>query len=210
MRVSVLIAAIVVAVCIASMAVADVTTFQEWSFTTDTNPASPESVVNTYGDPGAVINLDESFATGWWDSDPDLYGSAQGWWDIGLGSIVLDIPNAGPDSSMDVELSIKYWADLSQSPGVGFSSSGSTVDMTTELVEDGPLGGGWYRDIWKLHIGPASDSGVITISADQDWGSMIDEVSVSTTSAASAVPEPGSLMALCAAVAGLVVRRRSA
>jgi hypothetical protein len=213
MRICILFA-IVTAIIVgtASLASADATTFQKWTFATDANPGTPDVVDNAYGAPSAAIDFDSPNGSGWIDSMSDLFGPAQGFWDIGMGSITLDIPNAamGAGSATEVQVDVTYWLDISDAADMQLTPDATFVDKTTSLVEEGPIGGGWYRDHWTWQMTPSADSQHITVLANQDWGSIIDEVSVTTTS--TSVPEPGVLPILSGIIgfAGLRMRRRKA
>lgn len=115
----------------------------------------------------------------------------------------MSVPG-NPSSSPEILwLKVYYWNDISQAPTVHASPGATLLSKTTELVEAGPVMGGWYKDTWKWQFDPKPDTCVFTIVGDQDWGSQIDVVQV--------VPEPGSLLILCTGAAGLagaVLRRR--
>jgi hypothetical protein len=214
MKVSVLIAVIAVLVFTVSGAFASVipaTTSQTWTFATEANPASPDQVDNPFGSPTALISVDEN-GTGYTDTFPEVYGSAQGWWDIGTGSVVLTIPNGpntGPGTYKDIVVWVKYWKDISDAPDVQVSPTSLSSGVTSTKLEDGPVGGAWWADTWSFHIEPNPTIETITLAGAPGMGSQIDEIKVDTVCAA--VPEPGSLMALCSGllgVAGLAVRRK--
>jgi len=179
-----------------------------WNFSTWANPASPEVYQNFYGVPSAVINVDPLWGTGWYDTMPAVYGSAQGWWDIATGSIVLSIPdmdNAPPESWKELVVKITYWDDISKAPTIQASPQFTVLGKTTVLAEAGPVGGGWYTDTWVLNVAPIPSMAVITILGDADWGSQIDRINV--------IPEPSGVLALFSGMAGLtglILRRRRA
>ena len=76
------------------------TTRQHWRFDTDASPTAPEVVSNAAGSPQATI-APNALAAGWYDSYVDVYGTAQGFWDLGgtnllapsPGTVLLTIPN---------------------------------------------------------------------------------------------------------------------
>jgi len=213
MRTALLIALAAAIIATTSVAVCADTTSQTWGFVTNSNPAAPEVVSNAFGTPSATINFEEPFGTGWYDTMPELYGSEQGWWDIGPGSVLLSIPNSptgGADLPKDVQIEVKYWSDLSSVPSVSVDGNALTSELST-LVEEGPLGGGWYVDRWSMHLTKNPDQTTVEILGDAAWGSQIGEVAVTTSYAA--VPEPGALLSLCTGVCGLmgfISRRRRA
>lgn len=205
MKVGVVIAVLIAVICMASMASANTS----WAFALSANPAVPEVTDNPYGVPSAAINVDPATGTGWYNTLPEIYGTAQGWWDIGTGSIVLTVPDRvdyTPNSFFDVWLEVTYWSEPSGAPTVTTASPFDTlVGKTTTLVEAGPIMGGWYKDVyqWSLATG-GSNPKIITIAGDQASGSQIDTVSI--------VPEPSSMLAAGSLLAGMFgfVRRRRA
>ena len=205
MKLTVLVAAILTALLCAT-AVATANNSADFTFSTNANPASPQTFENLWGLPAATITVDPDSGTGWYDTLPAVYGSAQGWWDIGKGTIVVTIPDrpdAPPESSTDLWVSVTYWKDISEAPVVTASPGATFLDKKTYLVEAGPIMGGWYKDVWQWRFSPLPGLETITVTGDVEWGSQIDRIFI--------VPEPSSLMALCcglAGLAGLVTRRR--
>ena len=163
-------------------------TFQEWRFDTNANPSGPESVDNAFGTPSAAVDYEPPFGTGWKNTLPAVYGSAQGWWDIARGSIVLSIidsPNIAAHVWKDIQVQVTYWQDINMAPSVGVTPSGSLVSKTTRLVESGPVGGAWYADTWLFHVDPAAGSGeTVTVAGHPNMGSQIDKIVVDTRYAA--------------------------
>jgi len=208
MKLYILIAVMAAVVCAASVAVADDpyappwrgttgSTFQEWRFSTNSNPAAPETWSNPFGVPSAAINWAPPFGgTGWYNIMPGVYGTAQGWWDIAIGSIVLSIinhPNLGVNTSKDIQVQVIYWDDISAAPGVLVTPAATPprswfVSKTTTLVEhvvvNGHVMGDWNRDLWILHVDPNLNSETITVWGDPSMGSQIDKIVVDTRYAA--------------------------
>ena len=182
------------------------TTFQDWTFDDDSNPAAPSGLVNPNGTPSADITVSE-FGTYWWDNSDlswsAVFGSAQGWWDIAEGSILLTVPNQGnanPGSFTSIQLQVTYWLDISEAPEVSVSPFAvQQGEKETTLVESGPAGGGWYSDLYRWNVSPSPYSLAITLVGPASSGSMIDRIIVDTL---YVVPEPSS--AACAMVLGAV------
>lgn len=217
MRVSVLFAVAAVLLCTMQGAFASVaTTTQTWTFATEAGSSTASSVTNAYGLPSAVINVDV-WGTGWYNVDPP-YGLAQGWWDIGLGpigSIVLTIPNrptTDPNSYKDITIWVKYWNQMTAAPTVQVSPTATFVSKTSQLVAYGTYGAAWWADTWTFHIVPNPNSETITILGDSQAGSQIDEIRVDTSCTATAVPEPGTILAALSILgpAGFLFRRKRA
>lgn len=218
MRFSTLIMVLAMMLCTASLALADNppswrgsagTTFQQWTFSTSATSPSPESATNAYGSAAATVSVDSLLATGYWDSFPEVYGSAQGLWDIGTGSITLSIPNTpnmAPDTFKDIQVWMKYWVAPSAAPGILVSPTASLVSTDSAEVESvGPMGS-WWAGTWLFRVTPNPDHETITILGDQFWGSQIDEIVVDTR--CGTIPEPSSLAALFTAMVGLAGLRR--
>ncbi len=158
-------------------------TYQEWLFNTNCRPAVPELVSNPFCTPSAQIDYRPPYGTGWKDSLPGVYGSAQGWWDIASGSIALSInsqSSVSPGTAKDIQVQVVYWQDISQSPSVVVTPTASLLSKTTALVTSGPVGGGWYRDLWRLRVNASQGSEVITVNGDPIMGSMVDRIVVDT------------------------------
>jgi hypothetical protein len=103
----------------------DGTTYQDWRFDTDDNPAAPEEVDNPFGNPRAEVTVGY-FGEGWFDWLPGL-GSKTGFWDLGGegGSIVARVPvGAGAARVL-----------ITSNP-----SRGSVVDQV--VVDTSPVSGG--------------------------------------------------------------------
>lgn len=189
----VIIATVLVALVVSSAAAVDTapawrgapgSTLQAWSFDTGGNPAIPESLSNPFGVPSAAIDFNPPFGYGWYNSIPEVYGSAQGWWSVSRGSIVLSITNnpaiAGINVSKDIQVQVTYWKDMNDAPDVVVTPSATVVSNTTTLVENGPVGGAWYMALWTLRVDPNQNSEIITVKGHATAGSQIDKIIVDT------------------------------
>lgn len=163
-------------------------TFQEWTFSTRTNPASPEVSSNAYGLASVSVTLG-LMASGWL-RDVGL-GSRTGYWDLGgSGLMTVTIPNqagAGALAWKYVSVEVTYWDDppLFVAPSVAVAG-GSLLAETNWVVE--PTGfGGWsaHRSLWRLQS--ASESETIVITAGTNGG-IVDRVVVDTFLVPVAVP----------------------
>jgi hypothetical protein len=170
----------------------DGTTFQEWSFDDNSNPALPEFKSNPYGGASAAITVGE-LSAGWQESLLGL-GTQTGFWSLGIdGSIVLEIDNRPePLPYKEIWLQVTYYkSDISQAPTVSMIPGATFLGGETVLVEDagGIPGDGWYLDFskWRMEPNPPHEKIVLTGSLDYD--TVIDQIVVHTI----CIPEPVSL-----------------
>ena len=182
------------------------TTFEEWQFGTATNPAAPDVVNNPYGTPSAAIQLGD-LAKGWVDASQSAFGNRQGFWDLGSGgTISLTIPNRPvPLEYKEIWVAVTYFADIPRPPVVsvpnGTAYGGPIAPI---LLEAMPTGAEWYAEVTMWRIYPNPDQETILITADGQFGSMIDTVTVDTY----CVPEPATLALLALGGLGLIIRRK--
>lgn len=179
------------------------TTYQEWRFDYDHNPAVPEEMSNLYGTPQATITVG-SAGTGWRE---DGFGTLTGYWDLGRegGQIVLDIDNR-PEPLPYKEI----WVQVTY---LQFAVTAPTVDVPgaeylggeTVLVEDAGLVK-WYLDLskWRIEPNPAEEQ--IILTSHPSLGSMIDQIVVDTI----CIPEPATIALLGLGSLVLIRRKRTA
>ena len=183
------------------------TTFQQWNFASDANPAAPELANNPYGAPSAAITVGD-FGSGW-QNQLDGMGNATGYWDLGsAGTMVFDIPNtADPVPFTEVWIQVTCFVDITDVPAVSVAN-GTEIDGEMFITEDVETGGFWVlsQSLWQVQ--PSSGSNIITLTGDPDWGAVVDSVVVDTR--AAVVPEPASMTALLFGAVGILVRRRRA
>jgi len=175
----------------------------EWMFSTDDTICSPDTNIDA-ATASATVQVG-AFGSGWTDSLPAVYGSAQGFWDIGLGGISIDMPcTLDAQKYADIWVGVVYWDDISAMPSV-LVQGGELVEMSAPLpIEAGPAGGGWYATMSHWTIDSSPESFTIDIMADQNWGSVIDGVFVDV----SVVPEPATIVLLAMGGIALAIRRR--
>jgi len=159
------------------------TTFQEWQFSTANNPAVPESINNPFGTARAAIDTGP-FSEEWFDTQPVLFKSSQGLWDLGSeGTMVIDIDNR-PDGGEYKEI----WVQISYVDGFtpymppvvsvpGAVPYGDPVPRV--MLEDLGLGDALWVEVTKWRIFPNPNHEQIVITADP-WGSIVDQVVVDT------------------------------
>ena len=138
------------------------TTYQEWRFDNDANPAVPEVINNDYGDASASITVG-FMGSGW------LYelgfGSQTGHWDLGGsgGQIIIDIDNRPLALEYkEIWLQVTYYMDISQPPSIDVQNA-TFLDGETLLVEDLGMVGIWLNSPFAQVEEP--DVGVIFVFA---------------------------------------------
>jgi hypothetical protein len=181
-------------------------TFQEWTFDTDANPAAPNSVNNPYGPATATITVG-MFGSGWLDQLPGL-GTQTGYWDIGDAvegpQIVLDIANS-PDVRpyKEIWVQVTSWVDISQAPVVNVPGA-MFLGSEQLVVESVPTGGNWIMNLTKWRIEPNPSQEQVILAAMPMFGAVIDRIVVDTI----CVPEPVSLLTLLVGGVAVLSRRR--
>ena len=166
------------------------TTYQEWRFDNDTNPAVPEVINNDYGIATASITVG-LMGSGWLD-DPML-GTQTGVWDIGGddGQILLDIDNRPLALDYkEIWLQVTYYQSIGGAPIVDVPGA-QLVSSQTVLIEEDIMGMGWYLDqsVWRIEPNPSHEQVILT---GDSGGSVIDQIVVDTY----CVPEPASIVLL--------------
>ena len=147
--------------------------YQEWRFGTDANPATLDVVSNPYGTPVATPSPDEVTSSGWWDTFP-VFGTRQGFWDLGGGgTITVDLPAI---QYTEIWVEVLYFRDLSVKPVVTVPG-GEAIGSESETVET-VSPGVWLNERTKWRIPAGTAAGRIVVTADAAWGSVVDRVAV--------------------------------
>ena len=177
----------------------DGSTFQEWSFDDDDNPAVPEVISNPYGGAEATITVGVG-SPGWVESG---FPPLTGYWDLSGegGQIVLDIDNR-PESLPYKEIWVQVTYDL-------WFYEPPTVDVPGAVYLEGETAvvvGDWYLDLskWRIEPNPAREQ--IILTAGPTYGSLIDQIAVHTI----CVPEPTTIALLGLGSLSLLRRKRRA
>ncbi len=174
---------------------ADATSFQDWQFTNNINPAAPTVVTNSAGVPTATMVIGSAGA-GWLYSLPG-FGTQTGMWDIGSqnpqdptndtrGQVWLAIPNPLPPSGgsyTDLKLRVVQYVDGGIYSGdLTFSTTGAVYGGRTIVEPSVGLNGDWVEDQYQWHLvpGPAQISLVITGAVG---GTLLDRIRVDTDTA---------------------------
>jgi hypothetical protein len=183
----------------------DGTTHEEWSFSTNANPALPDVINNPYGTASADITLGD-YSSGWL-GDVGL-GTRTGMWDLGgaNGGIVLNIDNRPqPLDYKEIWVQVVYYKSITDAPSVSVVGA-EFISAQTSLIEADPVMGGssgWYANssIWRIVPNPSHE--VITLSS-YVMGSVVDQIVVDTY---CTVPEPATIGMLL--IGGLAMLRRN-
>jgi hypothetical protein len=174
-------------------------TYQEWDFLTSADPAAPDVIDNPYGTAVADIAYD-IYGEGWLYYFEEL-GDQVGYWDIGTGSITVDIDNRPePLPYKEVWVQVTYYQHIHDAPEItvpgGEFQYGDTV-----LVDSAPNLGAWYLDlsVWRIEPNPVAEQVIFDGVAGS--GAIIDQIVIDTI----CVPEPSAAALL---MLGLVAVRR--
>jgi len=180
------------------------TTYQQWTFLDNDNPAAPEVISNDYGDAWADITVKENGA-GWQDyliTAPDRRGV----W-VDLDSIVLEIANRpDPLDYKEIWLQVTYYEGSAVPPEI--TVPGATfLDMVTEDVgPTDPTGASWIvqHSRWLIEPNPASETIILAPPQTAFFGITIDQIVVDTI----CIPEPATALLLVGGILGGALRLR--
>ena len=155
------------------------TTYQNWSFSTSNNPASPELVSNPFGSPQATL-APGSFSTGWKSS---TFGGKTGVWDLGKGGqATVVIPGAaGGSSSWEyVQVQATYFQDSLAYAAPNIALAGATL-VSSQTTNNVVGLGTWktVQQLWLLQPATASQTVIIT-GSNPSRGLLLDQVVVDT------------------------------
>jgi hypothetical protein len=164
-------------------------TYQEWHFTTSTNPAAPEVDDNPIADfPELKAQVRGAFFT------PNLVWENGIWKDSAL-TITIDIPNnrvPNPYKTVQVQMLIRGDLVLSWIR----DGEGKDFERLTRLIEPAPGNQGWLlvTDEWRIEPNPSFERLCYGLLGVNGTPAMIDWIKVHTV----CVPEPASLGLLLA------------
>jgi hypothetical protein len=168
-------------------------TFQEWQFSTNANPAPPSIDGNPYGDPLAQITGQYPY-TRWKSTDQ----GHQGVWTF-EDFMILDLPNNPvPNDTKLIWIQITYYAANGTDPELFADPMETTVETINKQQIDAYYWHGTYQ--LTLHPNPAHEFVYI---APRDCTVFVDQVVVDTI----CIPEPATL-ALLGLPLFVLLRRR--
>ncbi len=187
-------------------------TWQEWAFPTDANPAVPTDGSNLFGTASASLMLGAN-ASGWFEYEPLAFGNVTGFWSIGAtGRFDIAIPDyGGPTTNGLKEIRVQFVHYIE----AGLFST-ALVDVTSATIQSVTRSnrsflvtdfGEWRVDDWTFIVDDGSEPDLISIfnpnTLNRDV--LIDWIIIDTL----AVPEPMPVFACFAAAAlALAARRR--
>jgi len=180
------------------------TTYQQWAFLDDENPAAPEVIDNEYGAATASLTV-KQYGAGWQPyliTAPDRLGV---WAD--LDSVVLEIDNRpDPLEFKEIWLQITYYEGSANPPAVAIFPDATLLDFATvDVGPVDPFGKSWIVQYsrWRIEPNPAHET--ITITPDGPlFGITIDQIVVDTI----CIPEPATVTLLLGGLLGTVSFRR--
>ena len=174
------------------------TSYQDWQFTNNDNPALPTVVTNTAGAPTATIVVVDA-GIGWIGNLPG-FGTQTGLWDLGStngvdptqrGQVLLNIPNPIPatgNSYTDLGLRVVQWVDGFPYAGdLTFSIPGAVYVGRTVVEVPGGLGGKWVEDQYQWHLTPSPATVSLTITGAVG-GTLLDRIRVDTLAPGATTP----------------------
>lgn len=154
------------------------TTYQDWSFDTNSNPAIPEEVSNPTGCAYADITVGD-FGEGW--KSGGFPYVREGFWDLGRqGTIIAEVDNSVASTAVkEISVQVIYLLSPLENPTVNIPDANLIEEQTVQLEPDPPST--WYvhQSLWRINPNPGHEQ--IIITADY-WGSMIDRIVIDTKS----------------------------
>ncbi len=184
----------------------DGSTYQEWQFLTNDNPAAAEFYSNTFGLASASVS-NGAFASGWlWD---ELFlGAATGYWDLGQsGGMELTVPGyTGPTTNgiKEVRVQVVQWIDGAiYSLYAGVSIPDATLVSRTNRVFEQTGFGAWRVDDWLFQVADETGPDLVNILG-ASTGTIIDIIVVDVL----AVPEPMPVLVLVLSAGIMLLQAR--
>ena len=166
--------------------------YQEWQFTNNANPAFPTIASNAAGVAAAAISM--GFASSGWLYGPPTYGSQVGLWDLGgqkrdepedtRGNITLSVPVpavASGKSYTDVRLRVLQYVDGLIYTGELEVSPPELLFLERTVVESipGPLDRRWVEDVFAGRIAPSPQPVLVTVTGATN-GTIVSAIRVDT------------------------------
>jgi len=155
------------------------TTYQQWTFDDDDNPAAPESILNAYGTASADITVKENGA-GWQESlitAPERTGV---WVDLDAVSLTVDnSPDALPYK--EVWIQVTYYEGSAHPPEVVIDSAELLHTTSEDVGPTDPMGNSWIvqHSRWRIEPNPSHEVVSLTPSSGP-FGMTIDQIVVDT------------------------------
>jgi hypothetical protein len=179
---------------------------QSFTFTTSANPAAPESFTNPHGSGSATVTLGP-FGDGWFPETSVLArDGTSGAWDLGqAGTIEVLMPfrtGGGVAGVLEVFVHVIAMQSVTALPDIQVAGSHLGFTITdSENVRNGP--DVWYDRTWSGFATVLDGDALrVTVAANPDSGSFVDQVSVYV------IPEPTVLSILMVSMAVFASRMR--
>ena len=111
-------------------------TWQDWQFMSDDNPAVPEASYNPYGNPTATVavqGVTHGFNPGWYDT----FWGRPGVWVGEETTVTLFIPNSWePNPYKEIWLEMVFWGDLLPDTGIIAPPGAQLISETLDATQD--------------------------------------------------------------------------
>ena len=167
------------------------TTYQEWDFLTDANPADPDTYLNDYGVPSVVVAGEYPITR--WKLDDHEYDGVWVFDDY----MKIDIPNVDVENPYkEILLQIVYWAEELDMDVLPTPSS-------VTLVDEQVLDGGYIYAAYSIIIEPNPEMESIYIRP-RSCTIYVDSLIIDTI----CIPEPMTIGFLGLGGALLALKRR--
>ncbi len=166
-----------------------------YRFATDSTTPEADESLNAFGTPTARINLGPYY-NGWQNPDPTLPipqtsgKPGSGAWDLGAGptgEIRIAVPVGDRALAEDftayrvrLSVTVTAYGKMVAMPGLEVPQHAlNCLSYEIKHAFDDPLLGAWSNCVWNASLsGVMTNEITLVITADQHWGSIIDEVEI--------------------------------
>ena len=156
-------------------------TFQSWTFDTNTLVTPPGQASNVLGVAQAVLEPEPIFASGWWWQLGGFGVTTRGYWDLARGRATLTVPDFAGPGLKEIWLQTTEWYDggLYSEPMLISIPGAVLLSSNTVVAEADPIFGGWVvrQTQW---LAPASGSQDDLVLSGAPNGSFLDAATVDT------------------------------
>jgi hypothetical protein len=183
-------------------------TWQEWTFNDNDNPANPDQFVNPYGTPQATMSSSDPLSIGWMSANAGRSGV---WVGEPLKTILVIPNNPSPNEYKDIWLEMDFtWLTQGPVTATPIPVSGSVVTLLYNIVDLPPEGLNQWRRLtanWRIYPNPEAERICIEVYGT---GGKIDYAVVDTI-CSTTIPAPGAILlgSIGVAFVGWLRRRRT-